>query len=111
MRKIKVGKKEIKIMGSAITSFFYKQAFDASLSGDLMKLNECEKDLSKLDDVVILQMIWAMAKTVNREITPFVNWLEEIEYIDLNEILNEVTEEASNACFRSSQEKTDQNNN
>lgn len=103
MRKIKVGKKEIKIMGSAITSFFYKQAFNTSLTGDLMKLNECEKDLSKLDDVSILQMIWAMAKTVDRNISPFIDWLEEIEFINLDEILTDVAEEASNACFRKNQ--------
>ncbi len=111
MRSIQVGKKKIKIMGSAIAPFYYKQAFGSSLTGDLIKLGEVENDITKIDDVSILQMIWAMAKAVDRNISPFIDWLEEIEFINLDEILTDVAEEASNACFRPSQEKTDQNNN
>lgn len=100
MKVIKVGNETVKIMGSAITAFFYKQEFKTSFSGDLISLRSLDESPETLDDVKVLQMIWAMAKTVDRKIEPFINWLEKIEYINLDEIMSDVAEEATNACFR-----------
>lgn len=79
--------------------FFYKQAFRQSFSGDLMAMQGIDKDQSKFDDINLLQMIWAMEKTTDKNIKPFENWLADFEYLNLTEVLTDVTEEAMNATF------------
>lgn len=100
MKIINLGGREIKIMGSPITPFYYKQEFKQSLSGDLMAMKDLNKDISKFDDINLLQMVWAMEKTTNKDIKPFKDWLNDFEYLDLGDIIEVVAEEATNATFR-----------
>lgn len=100
MRIIKLADKEVKIMGTPMTAYLYKKEFAQTLSGDLIAMRNLEDDPNYFDDVNILQMIWAMAKTCDKNIKPFINWLEELDGIDISEIVNDVMEEATNACFR-----------
>lgn len=100
MRIIKLDDKELKIMGTPMTAYWYKKEFAQTLSGDLISMRNLEEDPSYFDDVNILQMIWAMAKTCDKNIKPFINWLEDLDGIDITEIVNDVMEEATNACFR-----------
>ena len=99
MREIKIGKRNIKIQGSPITPYHYKQAFHQSFSGDLALISMMENDYSKLDDINLLQMVWAMEKTANKDIKDFENWLLAFEYLDISEIIIDVIEEGMNATF------------
>lgn len=85
-----------------MTPFYYKKAFKQSLSGDLTAMAELENDLSKFDDINILQMIWAMEATakMGRDMDPFENWLSSFEYLDLEKVIKDVVEEAMDATFR-----------
>lgn len=100
MRIIELGGREVRIKGSPMTPYFYKKAFGQSLSGDLAAMVGIEEDPSKLDDINLLQMIWAMEKTVDRNIKPFENWLADFEYLNLDDVIADVVEEAMNATFR-----------
>lgn len=102
MTVIELGGREIKLTGSPMTPYFYKKEFGQSFSGDLAAMSAMETDLTKFDDVALLQMIWAMEKTtkMGKDMDPFVKWLSELEYVNLGEVLGEVVEEAMNATFR-----------
>lgn len=100
MRIVKFGEKEVKIMGTPMTAYHYKQAFGQSFSGDFISLQNIETDNSAFDDINMLQMVWAMAKTCDKDIKPFVNWLADLESLNLGDILDDITEEAMNATFR-----------
>lgn len=103
MKTIQLGNKEITMVGSPMTPFFYKKIFNQSLSGDLIALQGMETDPSKFDDVNILQMIYAMEYThkMGKDIKDFEGWLAEFEYFDISSVTTEVAEEARNATFRS----------
>lgn len=105
MKTIKLGNKEITIVGSPMTPYFYKKAFNQSFSGDLMGLKELEEDQTKFDDINFLQMIWAMECTykMGKDMKDFEGWLAEFEYFDLTEVISDVFEEATNATFRGRQ--------
>lgn len=103
MKTITLGNKEITMVGSPMTPYFYKKIFNQSLSGDLIALQEMETDPSKFDDVNILQMIYAMEYThkMGKGMKDFEGWLAEFEYFDLSDVIEDVTSEAMNATFRS----------
>ena len=105
MRTIVLGNKEIGLKATPLALLFYKQEFGADLIGDLTKMSGVEKDLSKLDIVVILQMVWAMNKAYNglgKAFPPFTKWLEEIESIDVTdpEFIGTIMAEAEDGFFR-----------
>lgn len=100
MRKIKLGGREIKMIGSPITPLFYKREFNQSLSGDLMVLQTIEQNPAIFDDINLLQMIWAMEKTTNMgKLEDFESWLLEFENMDLMAVAEDVINEAMNATF------------
>lgn len=100
MKKIELGGREITLVGSPMTPFFYKRAFNQSLSGDLMKMQDLSEDKSLFDDINILQMIWAMEKTAKMgKLIDFESWLAEFEYLDLTDVLDDTVDEAMRATF------------
>lgn len=102
MRTIKLGSRDVKLVGSPMTPFFYKQAFKQSMTGDLMAMDNVDKDGSKFDDINILQMVWALEKTAHTgKLDGFEEWLSGFEYIDLTDVLEEVMDEVTRATFRS----------
>lgn len=103
MKTIQLGNKEITMVGSPMTPYFYKKIFNQSFSGDLLELTGMESDPSKFDDINILQMIYAMEYThkMGKGMKDFEGWLAEFEYFDLSDVTMDVTEEAMNATFRS----------
>lgn len=102
MKTISFGNREITIVGSPMTPFFYKKAFNQSFTGDLAAMDGIEKDYSKLDDINILQIIWAMECTakMGKDIKDFEGWLADFDWIDITESLDEIFDEAMNATFR-----------
>jgi hypothetical protein len=109
MRTIKIGDKEISIKATPLTLLYYKQAFKTNLTGDLMKMQAVEKDPSKMDDVIILQMTWAMAKAnegMGKKFPDFQTWVAELEEFDFTEITQVVMEEAMDGFFRGSKKQS-----
>lgn len=102
MKTIKLGDREITIVGSPMTPYFYKKEFGQSFSSDLLKMQALAYDNTALDDINLLQMIWAMEKTakMGKGMKDFENWLAEFEFINLSEVITDVIEEAMNATFR-----------
>ena len=105
MREINIGDKIIKIRATPLTLLYYKQAFGTDLVGDMVKMQSAEKDPSKIDSVVFLQIIWAMAKADNgpgKQFPGFENWVSELESFDMSDqvLLQAVMEEMVDGFFR-----------
>jgi hypothetical protein len=103
MRIIKIGEKEIGLKATPLALVYYKQAFKSDLVSDLLKMDGIEKDPSKMDGVLFLQMAWAMAKAcegVGKKFPDFATWVAELDEIDLEELTACVMEEARKGFFR-----------
>lgn len=102
MREIKLGDKTIEIKATPLTLLYYKQEFKSDLIGDLAKLEKAETDPTKIDMLIILQLVWAMAKTLKGIKFPkFEKWLGEFESIDAQDInmMNEIMQEVAEGFF------------
>jgi hypothetical protein len=104
MRTIKIGEQEIGLKATPLALLFYKQEFKTDLLGDLMKMQELEKDLSKMDAVMILQLIWAMAKAnegLGKKFPDFVTWVAGLESFDFTDVdvISAVLDEAMDGFF------------
>jgi len=103
MRTIQVGEKQIGLKATPLALLFYKQAFKKDLVSDLMKMEGIEKDHSKLDGILILQMAWAMAKAyegIGKKFPDFTTWVAKLEEFDFSDVATVVLEEAQNGFFR-----------
>lgn len=96
MRKtLNIGGSEIVFESNLLTPFLYKQEFKCDYMKDLLKImnvmefGDLEKlDLEKLDyldTTPIIQFAYACAKTANRDIEPFMDWIENHLEFDLLE--------------------------
>jgi len=107
MRSVTIGGNEYKVVASPITLYFYKKEFKRALLGDLMSLSQLEDDPTAFDDMLILQLAWAMIKTakMGREFSNFEQWLASLEYVDFEdtEMLSTIVEEAREGFFRGNQ--------
>lgn len=101
MRIINLGGRDITIKATPLTPFYYKKAFNQSFSGDLIKLSNMGNDPSQFDDINLLQMVWAMEKTVIGQIKPFENWLSDFEHLNVTDVISDVVEVAIDATFHS----------
>ena len=103
MKEIKLGEKEIRVRATPLALLFYKQEFKADLLGDLIKMQGIENDMSKLDSVVLLQLVWAMAKADNygQPFPGFEKWLTTID-VDFSDpsFLAAALEEAADGFLR-----------
>jgi len=105
MRTIKIGEKEIGLKASPLALLYYKQAFGSDLVGDLVKMQDLEKDPSKIDSVVILQVAWAMNKAAEgkgKTFPHFESWLDQFEYVDFSDAdtMTAIMNEAADGFFR-----------
>lgn len=111
MREIKIQLDDdeyevIRVKATPLALLYYRQAFNADLVGDFVKVQDTIKDFSKIDSIAILQIIWAMAKAGGCANTfpSFETWLELNENISIydKEVLSAVMEEAVSGFFRRS---------
>jgi hypothetical protein len=105
MRTIKISEKEIGLKASPLALLYYKQAFGSDLVGDLVKMQDLEKDPSKIDSVVILQVAWAMNKAAEgkgKTFPHFESWLDQFEYVDFSDAdtMTAIMNEAADGFFR-----------
>jgi hypothetical protein len=102
MRTIQIGEKQIGLKATPLALLFYKQAFGTDLIGDLMKMQKLEKDPSKIDTVLILQMAWAMTKAyegIGKKFPDFTTWVAGLEEFDFSDVTTEIMEEATDGFF------------
>lgn len=85
--EIKIGEKEIRLRATPLALLYYKQEFGSDLLGDLIKMQDVAQDVSKIDTVACLQIIWAMNKADNygKPFPSFEKWLAELESIDFTD--------------------------
>ena len=106
MREITIDGKEVRVKATPLALLYYKQEFGSDLLGDLVKMQNIEADMSQIDTVAILQLIWAMAKADEPKGFPsFEKWLSGFESFDLSdaEMFVAVMEEAADGFFRGQQ--------
>lgn len=105
MRTVTIGSKEVGLKATPLALLFYKQEFGADLIGDLVTMKNIGEDLSSLDTVLIMQLVWAMAKAhtgPGKAFSNFEKWLESLDFIDFadEKFLLSVMEEAEQGFFR-----------
>lgn len=121
MREVQVGDKKLRLKGSVLSLLHYHQEFGRDLLGDLVgmvtglagfqalmnggEIDPTKIDLSKLDSVAILRLIWTLARTAagaGGSFPTFIRWLEEYEDINIfdPELLNAAMTEAQKIFFR-----------
>jgi hypothetical protein len=124
MREVQVGDKTLRLRGSALSLLHYQQEFGRDLLGDMVgmmtglagfqalanggKVDPSKLDLSKLDSVAILRLVWTLVRTaagVGGQFPSFTRWLEEHEDINIfdPDLLTAAMEEAQKIFFRRSQ--------
>lgn len=106
MRELYIGEQVVRVRATPLALLFYKQEFKSDLIGDLTKLTAIEDDLSKLDTIQILQLVWAMAKADafgHGSFPSFVEWLGSLDSVDFGnaDFMTAVIEEATEGFFRS----------
>lgn len=108
MREVRVGNRDVRVIGSPMTLFFYKKEFNADLIGDVLSFTKFHDDIGEMKGLEVLQIIWALEKTANAgKVFPgFETWLSEFEYLDFGseDMLSAVMEVAEKAFFRKHEE-------
>ncbi len=106
MREITIDDKEVRVRATPLALLYYKQEHGSDLLGDLVKMQNVEADMSQIDTVLLLQLIWAMAKADKpKDFPSFEKWLAGFESFDLSDVgmFTAVMEEAANGFFRGQQ--------
>jgi hypothetical protein len=124
MWDVQVGDKTLRLRGSALSLLHYQQEFGRDLLGDMVammtglagfqslaggrEIDTAKLDLSKLDSVAILRLVWTLARTaagINAPFPSFAKWLEEHEELNIfdAELLNAAMTEATKIFFRGNQ--------
>lgn len=105
MKEINIGSQTLRVRATPPALLYYKQEFKGDLVGDLMKLSQFSSDPTKLDTVLLLQIVWAMAKadSFGKGFPSFEKWLHTLESIDFSDpnFITDAMEEAANGFFRS----------
>lgn len=122
MREIEIGSQTVRLRASTPALLFYKQEFNKDLVGDLLKmiqgmvgvnalrnasnidLDIADLNLGSLDSIMLLQVIWAMAKadSFGKAFPSFERWIHELDDFNIFDefILNAVIQEAVDGFFR-----------
>lgn len=105
MREITIGEQKVRVRATPLALLFYKQEFKTDLLGDLIGMQEIENDPSQLDSVMLLQLIWAMAKadSLGKQFPSFYEWVGTLDSVDFTDqkFITDVMEEALEGFFRS----------
>lgn len=105
MKVLNIGEQKVRVKATPLALLFYKQEFKTDLLGDLTKMMDIKKDMSKFDTVAILQLVWAMAKAdaFGQTFPSFLEWVSKLDSIDLSDkdFLVAALEEATDGFLRS----------
>lgn len=105
---IYVGNQRINLKANAITAIHYKNQFKSDILKDTLNAlggveailtletlegaddyKKLQTILEEIDTVLIYQFTWAWAKTADKNISPFFEWLESIDMPPVSELLLE----------------------
>lgn len=100
MREITIGEKNVGIRATPYTALIYKQEFGTTAVSDFLKFANGLNNLKKfvngeetgdlIDDVLLLQLVWAMAKadaqSKGESIPSFQAWVSDIESFDFFDV-------------------------
>lgn len=105
---INIGEDKVRLKANAITAIHYKNQFKSDILNDtlnamggveaIFKLQSLEKAddyqqlqilLDGIDTVLIYQFVWAWAKTSDRSVEPFYEWLSSVDMPPVTELLLE----------------------
>lgn len=105
---INVGEETVRLKANAITAIHYKNQFKSDILKDtlnalggieaILQLQSLEgaEDYEKLqllldeiDTVLIYQFVWAWAKTFDRNIDPFYEWIAKVDMPPVTDLLLE----------------------
>ena len=104
MKELNIGEQKVRVRATPLALLYYKQEFKSDLIGDLTKLEILKTDISKLDSVALLQLVWAMAKadTYPEKFPSFIEWLSTLDGFDFSDsaLLSAALEEAADGFFR-----------
>jgi hypothetical protein len=123
VKELKFGDQTLRVRASNLTLLFYKQEFKRDVVGDFAgmltgligglqavsgdkKIDLSAIDLSQIDSVTLLQVIWAMAKSAeyngSTAFPGFSDWLVKVDDLNIfnKETLVAVAEEAASGFFR-----------
>lgn len=128
MRELSCGDQKVRVRASNLTLLFYKQEFKRDVVGDFAamltelvgglqalsggkKFDLANIDLSKLDSVVLLQIIWSMAKSAeydgSSKFPNFTDWIGTVDDLNIfnKDVLLAVAEEGAKGFFRTDLKK------
>ncbi|MGR6765353.1 hypothetical protein ACU1JV_26655 [Paenibacillus sp. T2-29] len=121
MRELNMGGgKTVRVKATPLALLFYKQEFKADLLADLLKSFgpgfkpgasdkiDPTKFMERFDTILILQIVWAMAKAdaFGKQFPSFPNWLSEFDDLDVyGDFLKDALEEAGDGFFRKGRSK------
>lgn len=104
MRELNFGETKVTIKASPLTPLLYRQSFKSDILQDVIKLQSMQDGIENLDLIVLLQLAYAMAKSVayGKEFPGFEQWLSELDGADFSdpEFMLGIVEEAMQGLFR-----------
>ncbi|WP_405100814.1 hypothetical protein [Oceanobacillus sp. FSL H7-0719] len=105
---INIGEQKIRLKANAITAIHYKNQFKSDILKDtlnamggveaILKLQSLDgaEDYEKLqllldeiDTVLIYQFVWSWARTADRNVEPFYEWINSVDMPPVTELLLE----------------------
>ncbi len=91
---INIDGKDIRFKTSASTFLKYRAQFGRDGLKELYKLSDeaGNLDISNLDTDILMRFAWAFAKTADKDILPFEDWLDEFDYYFAFDIAQEIVE-------------------
>ena len=93
---VDIGGKEVRLKASAMTPVIYRNAFGRDIfkaQGSIFTLASKKlKDLANVDSVGVMEIVWAMAKTADRSLPGFEDWLETLEAFPILDVFNETVD-------------------
>lgn len=84
--------KNVRFKSTAATLPRYKSQFGTDFLADCARIEEAEKDITKLDTMPFYQIIWVMAKTADPNIPDMFTWLDGFENFPIISIYTELSE-------------------
>lgn len=105
---VQMGNEKVRLKANAFTAHHYKNHFKSDILKDtlnalggvsaIMELQNLEKAsdykklemmIDKFDTVIIQQLVWSFAKTDDRKLIPFYEWLEKVDFPPISDIISE----------------------
>ena len=96
-KNIIIDGKEIKLKANAMNALIYRSAFGEDIfKAQSMLFTAKDKkgniDISKIDSLGMIKIVWTMAKAANDDTAPFEEWLSSFEEFPVLDLLGEIVD-------------------